>query len=102
MTKKNLDKIFQITKEYNLGSINAWPLHLRGKTKSLFYSFLRKYFPELLSQYKILYQNGNTSSKYQFKLINKINDLRNKYQLYSVYTPTQVKNKKSTQLTLFE
>jgi len=99
--KKNIDEIFQITKEYNLGPINAWPLHLRGNTKNVFYSFLYEKFPELLPKYKILYQNGSVSKNYWLKLMEIISDRRKKYQLYSVYKPSKPKVGEWDQLSLF-
>ena len=98
---ENLNKIFKITKEYDLGSINAWPLHLHGKTKGVFYSFLRMLFPELLSKYKILYKNGSVSKEYGHRLHKRIRKLRDKYQLYEQYRPTQPKADEWTPLTLF-
>jgi len=99
---KNLDEIFRITKEYNLGSINAWPLHLHGKTKGVFYSFLQEHYPKLLPKYQILYQNGKVTNKYKIDLQKKIRNLRSKYQLYSVYKPTKPKKREWIQQTLFD
>ena len=99
---RNLEEIFRITKENNLGSINAWPLHLHGKTKGVFYSFLEEYYPRLLPKYKILYQNGKVSNKYQLDLQKRIKNLRKRYQLYSVYKPSQPKDKEWIQQTLFD
>ncbi|OYT16051.1 MAG: radical SAM protein [Bacteroidetes bacterium 4572_77] len=62
--KENMDAIFNIAKTYNLGSINAWPLHLRGNTKKVFYAFLKQHFPDLLLAYHKLYKNGNVSKEY--------------------------------------
>ncbi len=97
----NLDEIFRLTKEYNLGPINAWPLHLRGKTKGVFHSFLRGHFPELLPRYKSLYKYGSVSDKYRVGLQKRVRGLRDKYQLYSQYRPTQPKNIGPVQLSLF-
>jgi DNA repair photolyase len=101
-SEENLDDIFRITKEYNLGSITAWPLHLRGKTKDVFYSFLIKHFPELLSQFKALYKSGNVSKKYRINIQKRISKLRKKYQFFSAYKPTQPLVNKLIQPRLFE
>ncbi len=97
---KNLDDIFKITKEYNIGSINAWTLHLRGNTKKVFYDFLSSNFINLLPEYKKLYEKGNVTQEYSIKLQENIKSLRNKYRLFSVYKPT--KPKISRQLSLFD
>ena len=98
---ENLDGIFGITKEYCLEPINAWPLHLRGGTKSVFYSFLDTHFPELLPRYKRLYHGGSASNQFKIELHKKIDLLRNKYGLYARYKPTPPKNNDWSQLTLF-
>ena len=99
---ENLDEIFKITKKYNLGSINAWPLHLRGNTKKVFYDFLREHFPDLLPKYYKLYKKGNVSKEYSIELHKRIFELRNKYQLFSSYKPTKAVGVKEVQLSLFD
>jgi len=99
---ENLDEIFRITKEYNLGSINAWPLHLRGNTKKVFYNFLQEHFAYLLPEYKKLYVNGNVSKEYSVNLQQKIAELRNKHQLHSSYKPTKSIKKVDNQMSLFD
>ncbi len=98
--EKDLDEIFRVTKEFGLGSIIAWPLHLHGKTKSVFYSFLREHFPELISNYDLLYRNGTVSDEYSADLQRTVSDLRKKYRLYSVYEQTRPKSDKWTQQSL--
>jgi len=99
---ENLDDIFRITKQNNLGSINAWPLHLRGKTKGVFYTFLGEHFPDLLPKYRLLYKYGNVSTEYRLMILQKIRALRNKYQLYTQYKPALPKSKGYIQRSLFE
>ena len=98
--EKNMDEIFQITKKYNLGSITTFPLHLRGNTKKVFYTFLKESFPELLPKYERLYKGGYASNEYKNNLQNKIRKLRKKYNLFSVYEPSSPKQKKEKQLSL--
>ena len=98
----NLDEIFKLTKEYNLGSINAWPLHLHGNTKNVFFDFLKQEYPDLLSKYDQLYDvKGNVSPGYLSNFHHKISMLRKKYSLYGEYTPSKPKIKKEIQLSLF-
>ena len=100
--KENLNEIFRITKEYNLGSINAWPLHLRGNTKNVFYDFLQEHYAHLLPRFKSLYSKANVSKKYAYSLQLVIEKLRKKYQLYSNYKPTKAVKKDGTQMSLFD
>ena len=83
--QENLEGIFKLTKEYGLDSIIAGPLHLRGNTKKVFYSFLETNYSQLLAEYKQLYKSGSASKEYRYNLKQRIKLLREKYQLY--YTP---------------
>ncbi len=100
--QENLDEVFSLTKKYDLGSIEAWPLHLHGKSKGVFYSFLQKYFPELLPQYRQLYNKGSVSKEYQADLQNRIRELKKKYKLFLKYKPTKPRAEEWMQPTLFK
>jgi len=99
--QENLDAIFRIIKEYNLGSINAWPLHLRGNTKKVFFVFLQDNFSDLLPKFKELYQTKNASKEYCKDLFCRIEKLKDKYQLHSTYKPTE-SIRKPIQTSLFD
>ncbi len=100
--QNNLDEIFKITKEFNLASINAWPLHLRGNTKKVFYNFLKLNYPNLLPEYQKLYRNGNVSKEYSSNLFKRISNLKAKYQLFNSYKQSEIKTNKPIQLSLFD
>lgn len=100
---QNMEEIFRLTKEYQLGSINGWPLHLRGENKGVFFTFLQKSFPALLPKYEKLYKTGMVSPLYQVELQKKLSELNDKFQLYSTYSPTRPKKSRTgTQRTLFD
>ena len=101
-SQSNLDEVFRITKELNLGSINAWPLHLRGNTKKVFYAFLSKHFPNLLSEFELLYKGGSVSKEYSSQLRNRINSIRAKYNLYTQYKQPKPIKPKTKELNLFD
>lgn len=71
------------------------------KNKRGGFTFLQEYFPELVADYKLLYQTANVSDKYRIKLKMKIKNLRDKYQLHSEHKPTTSKHRVWTQQTLF-
>jgi len=100
--EKNMDEIFRITKEYNLGSITTYPLHLRGNTKKIFYKFLKDSFPELLPKYEVLYNKNEVSKEYSINLQEKVNALRKKYQLFNTYRPSKPKLKQEKQSSLLD
>lgn len=96
----NMDEIFSLTAQYNLGVINAWPLHLRGQTKGHFFNFLAQHQPDLLAVYKRLYPEGHLDRFYWTQVKQKIDLLRNKYHLYNVYRRAE-SIKPDMQLSLF-
>lgn len=97
---ENLDELFKLIKENNLGFVITGTLHLRGNTKKVFYTFLEKHFPGLLSKYKELYKGSVVSKKYSSELYRKIGLLRRRYKLLD--RPKELKNKKEPQLKLFK
>ncbi len=101
--QKNMDEMFKLTKEYNLGTIDSWPLHLHGNTKGFFLSFLKKHHPKLLPKYNKLYdKKGDVSNEYLYKFQTRIQELRDKYNLHSEYEPPKPKTKNDIQLNLFD
>ena len=97
-TNENLDTAFRLTKEFNLDSIIAYPLHLRGKLKVLFFQLIQNHFPEIYPQFSELYKTADLESNYANNLFQKIALLREKYQLFGSYSIVQPKD---NQLSLF-
>jgi len=97
-TNENLDTAFMLTKEFNLDSIIAYPLHLRGKLKVPFFQLIQNHFPEIYPQFSELYKTSDLESNYANNLFQKIARLREKYQLFGSYSIVQPKD---NQLSLF-
>jgi DNA repair photolyase len=97
-TNENLDTAFRLTKEFNLDSIIAYPLHLRGKLKVPFFQLIQNHFPEIYPQFSELYKTADLESNYANNLFQKIARLREKYQLFGSYSIVQPKD---NQLSLF-
>jgi DNA repair photolyase len=98
--EKNLDLAFRITKEFDLKTIVAYPLHLRNSTKASFIEFIKLKCPEIYTNFTELYKNSNPSNVYTNNLFKKLESLRNKYQLFDTYT-TIPKPAENEQLSLF-
>jgi DNA repair photolyase len=97
-TDENLDTAFRLTKEFNLDTIIAYPLHLRGKLKIPFLKLVESHFPALYPRFEALYKTADLDAAYASGLFQKISKLREKYQLYGSYSIVQPQN---NQLSLF-
>jgi len=96
----NLDTAFRLTKEFDLETIIAYPLHLRNTTKKSFLDLIQAKFPEVYPDFVRLYRTSNLNESYTKNLFRKIELLRQKYQLYDAYEPIP-KTKDIEQLRLF-
>ena len=98
---EELEMIFALSKKSKANNIVSFPLHLRGqKVKNNFFYLIRKHFPKKASKFIDLYKNTSSPGKeYYSNLQEKINSLRNKYNLYDNYKP--IRKKKPAQLELF-
>ncbi|WP_186429042.1 hypothetical protein [Clostridium sp. BSD9I1] len=61
-------------------------LYLRGKTRQVFFDFIKQEFPNLYEPLKTLYKTGGAPKEYKDKLYNTVNELKDKYKLSSSYT----------------
>jgi DNA repair photolyase len=99
-TDENLETAFSLTKEYGLGAIITYPLHLRKESRIEFLQFFKDNFPEDYPLFSRLYRGLDLNENYKKRLYTKINRLLKKYSLsnsYSIVTPVVQKN----QLDLF-
>jgi len=83
---ENLDSLFHHAKECNVHYVLTGTLYLRGKTRSVFYDFIRKEFPEHYEILSELYKTGGASKEYKDSLYKAVNSLRMKYGLSSGYS----------------
>jgi len=96
----NLDTAFRLSKEFDLKTIVASPLHLRNTTKKCFFELIRNKFPDIYSDFTTLYRTSHPDEVYTEKLFKRIDGLRQKYNLYDSYTPI-TKTCEAEQISLF-
>ena len=97
---ENLEEVFRMASGVDF--ISAWPLHLRGKTKPYFYTFLLRHFPQFLNKYKELYEHSEVNYEYRNSIMAKIKKLRQKYQVHDFENFLNSERfEKESQLTLF-
>jgi DNA repair photolyase len=103
--RENIDCLYSHAKNSEVDYVLPGTLYLRGKTRQVFFDFIRTDFPDLYEPLQSLYKSGGAGKEYKEKLYSMVNELREKYDLSSSYTkPMKDKLKKSepTQLSLFE
>ncbi len=99
---EELEEMFILSKKNDVDNLVSYPLHLRNwKVKNAFFDKVKKYFPDKYENFINLYKNSSTPNKeYTTTLYEKIDSLRNQYNLYDNYTPLKEKNP-PIQLELF-
>ncbi len=82
--EENLNAVFSQAKDADVDYLLAGFLYLRGETKQVFYEFLQKEYPNLIGEYRKLYQNAGLK-EYRKPVYEKLNRIRGKYQISSDY-----------------
>ncbi|MDD4842983.1 MAG: radical SAM protein [Anaerotignum sp.] len=80
----NLNAVFSQAKDAEVDYLLPGLLYLRGETKQVFYQFLQKEYPNLMGEYRKLYQNGGLK-EYRKPLYEKLGIIREKYQVFADY-----------------
>ncbi|UNC92099.1 SPL family radical SAM protein [Candidatus Contubernalis alkaliaceticus] len=92
---KNIDSLFNKAKESNVHYVLPGTLYLRGKTRRVFFDFIKKEFSGLYNHFLALYKTGGADKDYKNTLYKTVNLLRDKYSLSSSYSkPMKEKLKK--------
>ncbi|WP_312071567.1 SPL family radical SAM protein [Anaerotignum propionicum] len=103
--EENLNAVFSQARDVHVDYLLAGLLYLRGETKQVFYHFLKKEYPNLLGEYRILYQNGGLKD-YRGPLYERLGRIRDKYQIsfdYKSRLEREVNGKnKPIQISLFD
>ncbi|NMS91194.1 radical SAM protein [Clostridioides difficile] len=101
----NINSLFTHAKECNVHYVLPGTLYLKGLTRSVFFDFVKKEFPELFNKLSILYSTGSANREYKNQLYKMVNELRNKYSLSSSYSKVmneKLKNSRDVQLSFFD
>ena len=99
-TDENLETTFRMTKELGLDHLVTSILFLRGEVKPRFLQTIQARFPEIYSEFLQLYSRSSVDEKYARNLYRKLENLREKHQLFDDYKAVTM-TEKHTQLSLF-
>jgi len=104
-SRENIDSLFSQAKDCNVKYVIPGLLNLRGRTRWVFFDFIKKDYPELYSPLQSLYAAGNNRMDYKKSVYKMLNEFRLKYRLSFDYTtPMNEKLKLADgyQLSLFD
>ncbi|WP_394920377.1 radical SAM protein [uncultured Robinsoniella sp.] len=104
-SRQNVDALYEMAKESQVGYVLPGTLYLRGKTRNIFFDFISKDFPDLYEPLQALYQTGGAPKTYKNQLYQMVNELKEKYGLsgsYSKLMKEKMNQPQYTQLSLFD
>lgn len=81
LTENGLEDIFVRAKELGIFGIRAGSLIIKDETRKLYLNFIRTTFPNLYEKYLTLYKGSYLCRNYQNKIDQRIEYLRNKYDM---------------------
>jgi DNA repair photolyase len=82
---ENFDMLFSMAKDSNVHYVLPGTLYLKGKTRTVFFDFIKKEVPHLYNDLAVLYKTGGADKEYKNALYKMVNELRDKYKLSSSY-----------------
>ncbi len=83
---ENFDLLFSRAKDSGVHYVLPGTLYLRGKTRWVFFDFIRKEMPQLYDHLAELYKTGGADKEYKDSLYKTVNRLRDKYNLSGSYS----------------
>lgn len=95
---ENIDSLFYNAKESDVHYVLPGTLYLRGKTRDVFFRFIKIEFPNLYHDLLTLYKTGTAGKEYKDKLYKVVNERRNNYSLSNSYAKPMKEKLKQTEL----
>lgn len=84
-SRDNLHALFSRAKECGVDYVLPGALYLRGRTRTYFFNFIRRQFPELYAPLSNLYQGGEAWRDYRQRLHAMIRQLRAELSFFKSY-----------------
>ena len=93
--RENIEELYANAAECEVDYLVRGVMYLRGKTRGVFFDFIRREYPELLEKLTLLYRNTNLRNEYKSSLYLMMNQLKSKYRLSGNYmNPTKKDGRK--------
>ncbi len=101
---ENIDSLYSNASDCHVDYVLPGVLYLKGKTREVFFDFIKQEFSQLYERLRTLYKTGGAGKEYKDKLYIMVNKLKDKHRLSSSYSkPMKEKMNKfsSEQLSFF-
>lgn len=101
---ENVDLIYNQAAHCKVDYVLPGVLYLRGKTRKVFFDFIRQEYPNLYEPLQTLYKKGGAGKEYKDERYAMVNQIKEKYNLSSSYSKPlkeKLRNYTNEQLTLF-
>lgn len=101
---ENIDSLYSNAADSHVDYVLPGVLYLRGKTREVFFDFIKREFMHIYEPLQQLYKTGGAGKEYKDKLYLTVNELKEKHGLSSSYSrPMKEKMKQISgeQLSLF-
>ena len=85
-SRQNFESLCIHAKESRAHYLLPGVLYLRGDTRKVFFDFIQKEYPELMSKLVAMYQKGGAEKQYKNELYLMVNELRDQYGISSSYS----------------
>lgn len=82
----NIDTLYSHASDCHVDYVLPGVLYLRGKTRGVFFDFIKQEYPHLYEQLQALYNTGGASKEYKDILYKTVNASKDKYRLSSSYS----------------
>jgi DNA repair photolyase len=98
----NIENIYKYSREFGANGLICASLHLRGNLKKFFCDFLRKNFPNTLTNIQRLYRGAYVNKAYEYKLDSFLLKMKKKYRMYGLGCDAVEIKKEAVELDLFD
>jgi len=102
--QNNVEDLYLNAEKSHVDYVLPGVLYLRGKTRAVFFDFIKKEFPKLHDPLQALYKTGGAPKEYKDQLYVMVNALKAKYHLsssYSIPMKEKLNQSENEQISLF-
>jgi DNA repair photolyase len=85
-SRENFESLYSNAKDAGVSYVLPGTLYLRGKTRTVFFDFIKLKFPDLFNKMTALYKTGGAPNEYKNNLYEMVNSVKDKYSLSSSYS----------------
>ncbi len=97
-TRDNFESLYSNAKDAKVHYVLPGTLYLKGKTRTVFFDFIKSQFPKLYTKLTALYKTGGAAKEYKDTLYEMVNSVKIKYSLSGSYTKPMREKMNQTQL----